>query len=120
MSLWGGCVTVHERGQEALRDPVLRRAVFGAFVNFHMWVLTALLGFLAAWVWATDDTVKSVKQEQANHTVVIQAIPEIQQDIEVLKEKAETREKLQNEANQKLNKITDLLLDSRQHGGAKP
>lgn len=105
--------------QELLRDPILRRALFGAFVNFHVWVLTALLGFLAAWVWATDDTVKSVKQEVNGRAAVIQSIPQIRQDIEVLREKANQQEKAAIETNRKLDKITDLLLDDRHNGGTR-
>ena len=104
-------------GQEVMRDPLLRKAFFGAFLNFHVWMLTAALGFLASWVWATDDAVKAQRQEIEHRAAIIEAIPEIQRDVEVLKEKAVQQEKAATAANHKLDKITDLLLNDRHNGG---
>lgn len=96
---------------------MLRRAFFGAFLNFHVWMLTAALGFLASWVWATDDAVKQTRQEVQSRTAIIHAIPEIQRDVEVLKEKALQQEKAAASTNQKLDKITDLLLNNNHRNG---
>ena len=105
-----------DESREALRDPVLRRAMFGAFLNFHVWVLTAMLGALASWVWATDDSVKALQQDVQHREEVIQAIPRIERDIEVLKEKAQSAEKVAVSANQKLDRITELMMGLHGNG----
>jgi len=95
-----------------MSDPILRKIIVGEFVKFHIWVISALIVGLFGWVWNTSAQVSENTNQGTRHEQALRALPQIQTDVEVIKERQKNMEGKVAEVNHKLDILINRAIDS--------